>query len=100
MSKGGYHGGSTVVGFGGAFAGSPSIKLTRATDVDAHLSQKGKRDQARKLATGKKVKAKVSKAQKTAEKRQREEYKKADKTVVVEHRRAGEIVATRTIKRS
>ncbi|MBY0282807.1 MAG: hypothetical protein K2W81_02440 [Sphingomonas sp.] len=100
MGKGSYLGGSSVISFAGAFTGASPNKLTQATNVDAHLSQKEKRDRARTLATGEKKKLQISNAEKKAAKRAREKYKQADKTVVVEHRRGGEIVATRTIKQS
>jgi hypothetical protein len=50
MGKGAYLGGSTVVGFSGSFTGKRGGRLTQATELDAHLTQKKARDEARKLA--------------------------------------------------
>jgi len=102
MSKGSYLGGHSVVGFSGTFLGRKREKLVQATDLDPHLTQKEARNNARKAAGkgGKKKKIHLSKAEKKAENQARKQYRKAPKEVIVEHLRQGEVISTRTIKRS
>lgn len=101
MSKGGYLGGSSVVGFSGSFTGRKGQKLVQATDVDAHLTQKSARDAAREAVSGKRKKRRSSpKSERLAENEARKHYREAPTEVVVEHRSQGEIVEVRTVHRS
>lgn len=102
MSKGGYLGGSSVVGFSGSFTGTRAKKLSQASNVAAHLTQKAKRDEARKAAsaTGRKKKPALSKAERQAENEARAKLRDAPREVIVEHRANGEIVSARTVRRS
>ena len=102
MSKGGYLGGSSIVGFGGSFTGTRATKLAQACDVDAHLTQKSKRDAARKIAepAGKKKKVHLSKIERRAENEARKKFRDAPTEVTVEYRVCGEIVSSKTIHRS
>jgi hypothetical protein len=50
MSKGNYIGGHSVVGFSGTFLGQKHTKLVQATEVDSHLTEKKRREAARKIS--------------------------------------------------
>lgn len=104
MGKGGYNGGSSVVGFGGSFTGAPRRKLSSAIDLDAHQSM-GKRDAARETAgrtpKGKAGKgSKLTKAERKADALARQSYKAAPRQVEVEHRLEGVVVHRRVVERS
>lgn len=95
MSRGGYLGGSSVVGFNGSFTGERRNRLDRVIDVDAHLNKKSQSN-----TTNSKRPKKLSKEERAAENLARRNYREADRTVVVEERTGGQIVSRRTIERS
>ena len=94
MGKGGYRGGSTLIGFGKPWFVEPRS----ATEVE-----KEREAEAAKLAADKKAARKKlypSKAERKADRDARQQYRDAPKEVEVEHRAAGVIVGKRIIKRS
>jgi len=102
VGKGGYNGGSSLVGFRGSFTGAGRKGLVHATDLNAHRTKQA-RNAARAAAGRTKPKnkpAKLTKAERQAEALARKNYREATAEVVVEHRVGGEIVRRREIKRS
>lgn len=103
MSKGDGGGVSIQFGaFGQNATGEPRPRLTRATNLDSHLTEKAERDRARKKSKGKlkSKKNKLTAEQRKAENDARKNFRSAPKDVAVEHRENGRTVATRTVKRS
>ena len=102
MSRGDGGGVGIVSGFPGQHAtGEVRPKLKQSTELDTHLTQKAVRDAARSNPGGqpKQKKQKLSSAERKTENQARKHFRESPKEVFVEHRRGGEIIATRTVKR-
>ncbi|MEG3153474.1 hypothetical protein [Sphingomonas sp. RB1R13] len=100
MSKGGYNGGSTLVGFGGAFSGAQKKKLAHATNVDAHHNKQARnlaRSAADRMLPKIKVATKLTKSERKAEALARKKFRETQADVVVEHRVKGIVATRRTI---
>jgi len=103
MGKGGYNGGSSVVGFEGSFTGSHGTRLIHATDVDAHRTKEARnaaRAAAGRTSRKSKVTTKLTKTERQAEALARKNFGEAPAEVVVEHRVKGTVVRRRTVRRS
>jgi hypothetical protein len=101
MSKG--DGGGVNIVFGGhglPATGEKRRKLTQATEIDAHLTQKFARNAAQAKLKKEQVRSRASKAEQQADKLARARYREAPKEVIVEQRVGGEVQSTRKIKRS
>lgn len=93
MGKGGYHGGSSIVGFAGAGwfgRGSPTMQPS-----DRKQSSKRKSSTANKGAAKKQPRHKPTKEEREAERLLKEKAKAAMASVVVEVRREGRTILRR-----
>ncbi|MEQ6335733.1 hypothetical protein [Sphingobium sp. MK2] len=100
MSKGEGGGVSIVFGYHGVPAsGAKRQKLAQPIEIDAHLTQKALRDEARAKAgkIKKKAKPKLSKAERKAENEARKLHRKALKKVVVVRQVGGQIKSVQRI---
>ena len=93
MSKGGYLGGSTVIGGGRSWQVEPRSPADRERDRQDEEARKAV------LKARKKV-PRTPKAERRADNEARKRFREAPKEVLVEHKIGNEIVSTRTIKRS
>ena len=94
MRKGGYSGGSTLIGFGRPWFVEPRSAAEIAKQREAEVA---------KLAAEKKAARKKfhpSKAEQKADHDARQKYRDAPKEVEVEVRAGGVVVGRRTVKRS
>ena len=93
MSKGGYLGGSTVIGGGRSWHVEPRSP--------ADLERDRQEEEARKAARkARKKPVRTPKAERRAENEARKKFREAPKDVIVEHKIDGEIVSSRTVQRS
>lgn len=93
MSKGSYLGGSTVIGGGHSWHVEPRSPADQERD---RLEEEARK--AARKARKKPIRA--PKAERRAKNEARKRFREAPKAVLVEHKVDGEIVSTRTIKRS
>lgn len=101
MSKGDGGGINIVFGRHGLPAtGEKRRKLTQATEIDAHLTQKFARNAAQAKLKKAQARSHPSKTEQQADKQARKHYREGPKEVIVEHRVGGQVQLTRKIKRS